>query len=1803
MAAVKTSTLSCDADAVYLLNHRVPLVIETIIGHLLKEKPPCHQLFPSIERSLHKIEGTMDQKLESEFFRLVDEVARMNRGGQTISAEHFAGLNLTFAVPSTRTPIDLIPGGSSIKVTLDRKDEFVTLALKAKEDLQQRREGKRGEPAATGRGPTPPAQPAADSPPPRRVASSGKMRPQALATGVGPKTDEETTGALFSPTHFAHDLFAPHATTADVKLTQLESRKKVGGETVPSAVAPSADGPLSPGTIRKDFWPMLDAMERFNMPEGDRVTEREWDGMEVTWCVPLSDGTLVDLRQNGRDEPVAFHDKDKYVAAAKEALLQAGHTPPSGKSKPALSVNIKAHKQDEDREHALFSPTHFAHDLFAPHTTSSQVEKQATVESGRGHRPSLPTAIAPDHADNVPYNPVTKHVNPSEGPLSPRTLQEFGTMVWELGEVNKGGATLTKQEWEEMEIAWVVPVDGQMHELIPGGRDKMVKLEEKDRFCELAMEHLRKSGVPTPKAGGGRNRRLSQLAPVVAPKQDEEREHALFSPTHFSHDLFAPHTTSAAVEEKIVQAGVCATVAPDALANGERGALYRPKVVPAEEDESPLSPGTISTDFLPMVDKLQQFNSGPGAPIMTEKEWNEIGITWCVPADTGELHDLCPNGRDIPVGFHEKDRYCTLARSKLLELKKGSKKDRKKPQPLQAGGKQQRNEEKEHAMFSPTHFAHDLFAPHTTTARVGAEATPTASAKLRHRPSLPNVMTGGQDVQYSPEVNAQPSSVPLSPLSPATLNRDFDLMLDHLGDLSEKGITFTEQEWSEMDLTWCVAVGGQLHDLMPNGRNIRVPLQDKDKYCVMARAKIAEQKGSEKKEKKGPGRRLSLQVAQVESQREQREHALFSPTHFAQDLFAPHTTTAEVEAKTTASGVGQRRPSLPVAMPNGGAEYNPHQQNIRDEPSPRNTGGVTDFLPILGQLEKFNKPGEAQISTQEWEEMDVTWCVPWGAELFDLVPNGRDIKVLLTDKHKYCYLARSKIEELRLCDKTDPAEAVKAYGAEYPRCTTEDLRLDLACAQKEEQTAALFSPTHFSQDLFAPHTTTTKVAAVAAQEASTTSQRRPSVPVALAQRNSIQSDPDAVLTPKSAGRKFWPMIDAIAAFNTPEGDSVTAQEFDSMEIFFQVPHPLYPDELVDLIPGGTYVKVTLARKDEFVAAARKFFHDAMAQQEQPAGRSPVIAPLSPKSLNVGFAPMLDEIERMNTAQGDHYTEAEFAELDITWCIPIENEIMDIKPNGRNVKVSLKNKDEYVKLARMRLDFEMKKIARQPPPMPALPDAPAPKAEPQSGLGARTKSNLTLETGAKAKTAQDEEKEHAMFSPTHFAHDLFAPHTTKTQLDKQPGGTTAALRRPSVPTALQTDCVKGRLTPRALEQEFYPMIEELATVNTQSGMRFSEADWEDLGMTFCIPLSAGIVDLIPNGRNIPVRLAERETFVRLVREYKVNSGGGEQHPMLNNKSASRIRLTPLATGKQTMSDEIDRTNAMFSPTHFSHDLFAPAAPPAPAVPIAQPQSTSPQRSSLPEVNQRWSSQNGSPPNRAHTRSSAPQVGQHPAPHPPAQYQAPPPMRPSSMWNDSDLEVDTGAALGRLLTMGQAEFEAAKVTWTYPHQGVVHEIFVGGRTMIVAFDQRFKFADLITQAKRILDTGGVWIPVNSGHPPHHPSRQLQSHSSTSHYMPRQATSASASEAASQAPSLPPLVTPAGAASGAHHHGDGDELFTFLEQSKLSFLLDQIRSEGVETMADLCELLDEDFAFIPKVLHRRRLITALGPYRQANRKKQGH
>eukprot|EP00759_Apiculatamorpha_spiralis_P041731 PhF_6_TR40225/c0_g1_i4/m.59787 len=67
-----------------------------------------------------------------------------------------------------------------------------------------------------------------------------------------------------------------------------------------------------------------------------------------------------------------------------------------------------------------------------------------------------------------------------------------------------------------------------------------------------------------------------------------------------------------------------------------------------------------------------------------------------------------------------------------------------------------------------------------------------------------------------------------------------------------------------------------------------------------------------------------------------------------------------------------------------------------------------------------------------------------------------------------------------------------------------------------------------------------------------------------------------------------------------------------------------------------------------------------------------------------FPHIVEEMAKINTPEGEQFTEEDFSKLDCMFVVPTAKGMIELKPNGANTRVTLATKDEFVALARKQL---------------------------------------------------------------------------------------------------------------------------------------------------------------------------------------------------------------------------------------------------------------------------------------------------------------------------------------------------------------------------------------------------------------------------------------------------------------------------------------------------------------------------------------
>lgn len=374
---------------------------------------------------------------------------------------------------------------------------------------------------------------------------------------------------------------------------------------------------LSPAS-RRNFFPTLDVVTKFS--------REAFEDLSLTWTAPKVDGELVELIAGGKHKHLSFDDLPEYLKLVEHLRLEhkiLQDAPPALQNLPSSvaaasgasgvvvkHVDVPAPPgYNADQVKTLFSPTHFDHGLFSPHSVAKGFDVPYPTEEG-DHSP----AASPDTAWKAPT-----------------TQKEFFALVDDISQNKVAGDAIAS-----LQLTFAMPIDqGRVIEFIPNGAQVPVTAANAQEFVRQAYESLRNHHQ-------GKVRRTESIKRLQAanpgPQYDPSADKDKFSPTHFSHNIFAPYS-----ERTKFYVDYDPSREEDCLPE----ALRAPKPSSVQEYQEYLR--TRGAEGFKGV--VQQIERKPS-------DIKRFGVTWCVPRAVqpsafpdgdDDLHDLLPNGRDLPV--------------------------------------------------------------------------------------------------------------------------------------------------------------------------------------------------------------------------------------------------------------------------------------------------------------------------------------------------------------------------------------------------------------------------------------------------------------------------------------------------------------------------------------------------------------------------------------------------------------------------------------------------------------------------------------------------------------------------------------------------------------------------------------------------------------------------------------------------------------------------------------------------------------------------------------------------------------------------------------------------------------------------------------------------------------------------------------------------------------------------------------------------------------------------------------------------
>ncbi|CUE72078.1 Hypothetical protein, putative [Bodo saltans] len=199
---------------------------------------------------------------------------------------------------------------------------------------------------------------------------------------------------------------------------------------------------LSPAT-RRNFFPTLDVVTQF--------TREQFDNLQMTWTAPKVDGEMVEVVPGGKHKALTYDQLPEYLRSVEPLRVEhqiLEDAPPALQGLPSSVAAVTAANgvvvrhvdvpqppgYNADQVKTLFSPTHFDHGLFSPHSVAKALD--------------------------VPYPSVEEDVNPpaaveaAAGPKLPTNQVEFFTIV---DEIAKG--KITGDALSSLQLTFSMPIE------------------------------------------------------------------------------------------------------------------------------------------------------------------------------------------------------------------------------------------------------------------------------------------------------------------------------------------------------------------------------------------------------------------------------------------------------------------------------------------------------------------------------------------------------------------------------------------------------------------------------------------------------------------------------------------------------------------------------------------------------------------------------------------------------------------------------------------------------------------------------------------------------------------------------------------------------------------------------------------------------------------------------------------------------------------------------------------------------------------------------------------------------------------------------------------------------------------------------------------------------------------------------------------------------------------------------------------------------------------------------------------------
>lgn len=276
---------------------------------------------------------------------------------------------------------------------------------------------------------------------------------------------------------------------------------------------------LSP-TSNHSFFDYVDQLSTF--PKG------LFEQANLKWIAPRPDGTVEELIPGGAHIDVDYDDLPEYLRCVQRYRDQRT-TPHTAQRKVEPEILVKAPGYDPDREAKLFSPTHFSNGLFSP---------MARVPD------FIPAEVRPpvclNDASHVQGPTAAAEVPPPRQPSQSRPMQGAYSAdeFWRSVERIRRGEVYGPQI-AQLGLTFSYPEGDRVIELTKDGIQIMVTSNNANEFLRL-LENRSKT-VASHANGAGKVHRSNSIRRLEVAQLPVDNNRESFSPSHFSHGLFAPY--------------------------------------------------------------------------------------------------------------------------------------------------------------------------------------------------------------------------------------------------------------------------------------------------------------------------------------------------------------------------------------------------------------------------------------------------------------------------------------------------------------------------------------------------------------------------------------------------------------------------------------------------------------------------------------------------------------------------------------------------------------------------------------------------------------------------------------------------------------------------------------------------------------------------------------------------------------------------------------------------------------------------------------------------------------------------------------------------------------------------------------------------------------------------------------------------------------------------------------------------------------------------------------------------------------